>query len=265
MLLGRRDKDSIYNLNLAQGNSCLRRGRMEARLGPAICAGHDGAVGALPTPRACEVRLRAAARRYLARRTLRKVKLSRTAKWADRKIGWPRKLLSSSGATALQTACKPDSVVDDHSSRRRVTTPLQQPTRGFRPPVTRISPPWRIGPIRSCPPGECGRDPCLFGLAPCGVYHAAPIAGRPVRSYRTFSPLPPAVCSDRLAPTVRSGAVYSLLHWPSSRLYATVPDVIRHTALRSPDFPPPPNGEPREAAIIQPPARSIVRQRVAVA
>jgi hypothetical protein len=116
------------------------------------------------------------------------------------KIGWPRRLLSSSGATALQTACKPDSVVDDHSSRRRVAAPLQQPTRGFRPPVARISPPWRIGPIRSCPPGECGRDPCLFGLAPCGVYHAASIAGRPVRSYRTFSPLPPAVCSDRLAP-----------------------------------------------------------------
>ena len=34
-------------------------------------------------------------------------------------------------------------------------------------------------------------------------------------------------------------AVYFLLHWPSSRLEAAVPDVIRHTALRSPDFPPP--------------------------
>jgi len=30
------------------------------------------------------------------------------------------------------------------------------------------------------------------------------------------------------------------LHWPSSRLEAAVPDVIRHTALRSSDFPPPP-------------------------
>jgi len=37
-------------------------------------------------------------------------------------------------------------------------------------------------------------------------------------------------------------------------LDAHIPDVIRHTALRSPDFPPPPDSEPREAAIIQPPA-----------
>ncbi len=36
------------------------------------------------------------------------------------------------------------------------------------------------------------------------------------------------------------GAVYFLLHWPSTRLDARLPDVIRHTALRSSDFPPPP-------------------------
>ncbi len=36
-------------------------------------------------------------------------------------------------------------------------------------------------------------------------------------------------------------AVCFLLHWPSSRLAPTVPDVIRHTALRSSDFPPPPD------------------------
>ena len=34
-------------------------------------------------------------------------------------------------------------------------------------------------------------------------------------------------------------AVYSLWHWPSTGLEARVPDVIRHTALRSSDFPPP--------------------------
>jgi hypothetical protein len=33
---------------------------------------------------------------------------------------------------ALQTARKPDSVLDDHSSRRRVTAALEQPTRKFR-------------------------------------------------------------------------------------------------------------------------------------
>ena len=32
--------------------------------------------------------------------------------------------------------------------------------------------------------------PSLFGLAPGEVFRAAPIAGRAVRSYRTFSPLP---------------------------------------------------------------------------
>src|SRR5205807_10612572 len=32
-------------------------------------------------------------------------------------------------------------------------------------------------------------------------------------------------------------AVYSLLHWPSNGLEPVIPDVIRHTALRSSDFP----------------------------
>ena len=45
------------------------------------------------------------------------------------------------------------------------------------------------------------------------------------------------------------------MHLPSSRLEAAVPDVIRHTALRSSDFPPPPNTLwVKAAAIIQPPA-----------
>jgi hypothetical protein len=39
-----------------------------------------------------------------------------------------------------------------------------------------------------------------------------------------------------------TAAVCSLWHWPSTGLEARVPDVIRHTALRSSDFPPP---EPR--------------------
>ena len=96
------------------------------------------------------------------------------------------------------------------------------------------------------PAEECGPDPCLFGLAPCGVYHAALITERPVRSYRTLSPLP-----------ALPQAVYFLLHWPSLRLEAQIPDVIRHTALRSPDFPPPPDACARKAAIIQPPAASL--------
>jgi len=68
----------------------------------------------------------------------------------------------------------------------------------------------------------------LFGLAPCGVYPAICLTADAVRSYRTFSPLPSRFPGK---------AVCSLWHWPSSSLYAEIPDVIRHTALRSSDFP----------------------------
>jgi len=37
---------------------------------------------------------------------------------------------------------------------------------------------------------EVGTSRCLFGLAPAGVYHAASVTSRAVRSYRTFSTLP---------------------------------------------------------------------------
>ena len=73
-----------------------------------------------------------------------------------------------------------------------------------------------------------GPTPFLFGLAPCVVCPARSIAAAAVRSYRTFSPLPPSV---------KMRAVYFLWHFPSSGLESTLPDVIRHTALRSSDFP----------------------------
>jgi len=79
-----------------------------------------------------------------------------------------------------QMACKPGSVhapvgaMDDHSSRAHVTTRLVRHTRA----ATRKRA-WRLP---SSPP--------LFGLAPGGVYHAAPVARGAVRSYRTLSPLP---------------------------------------------------------------------------
>lgn len=46
-------------------------------------------------------------------------------------------------------------------------------------------------PVRRLPP--CGKQPdapSLFGLAPGGACHAAPVAGGAVRSCRTLSPLP---------------------------------------------------------------------------
>jgi hypothetical protein len=68
----------------------------------------------------------------------------------------------------------------------------------------------------------------LFGLAPCVVCPARCIAAAAVRSYRTFSPLPASV---------KTRAVYFLWHFPSNGLEPALPDVIRHTALRSSDFP----------------------------
>lgn len=41
------------------------------------------------------------------------------------------------------------------------------------------------------------RRPPLFGLAPGGVYRAAPITGGAVRFYRTVSPLPQGVATPR--------------------------------------------------------------------
>src|SRR5215467_108543 len=48
---------------------------------------------------------------------------------------------------------------------------------------------------REGPPGAAiarRRLPLLLGLAPGGVFPATAVAGGAVRSYRTFSPLPPA-------------------------------------------------------------------------
>jgi len=57
--------------------------------------------------------------------------------------------------------------------------------------------------------------PPLFGFAPGGVCHAAPVAGRAVRSYRTFSPLPSAKAK---------GGIFSV----ALSLRSPPPDIIRH-------------------------------------
>src|SRR5690606_26043060 len=67
-----------------------------------------------------------------------------------------------------EPADKPGSVVDSHSSRRRVTATLKQPTRRHR------------GPRHCLPIWSCSR----WGL-PC-----RPVTRLAVRSYRTVSPLP---------------------------------------------------------------------------
>ena len=118
----------------------------------------------------------------------------------------------------------------------------------------------------AAPPGSLAVLPSLFGLAPCGVYPAPAFTGRAVRSYRTISPLPRRWSFRNDKRTRQAGptrvlrfqgsppergvaeAVYFLWHWPSMGFEAHVPDVIRHTALRSSDFPPPATRSPKPPA-----------------
>jgi hypothetical protein len=106
----------------------------------------------------------------------------------------------------------------------------------------------------AAPPSSWRALPSLFGLAPCGVYPAPGVTAGAVRSYRTISPLPRHRSSKLLQGRpcrLRRGvaeAVSFLWHWPSANLEARIPDVIRHTALRSSDFPPPVDLRLREAA-----------------
>ena len=122
--------------------------------------------------------------------------------------------------------CKPNSVRrcrrDGHSSRPFIAAWLKRPTRRFGAPSRHAR--------------ALGATPSLFGLAPCGVCPARCIAAAAVRSYRTFSPLPQFR---------RTKAVCFLWHFPSTDLEASLPDVIRHTALRSSDFPPAPRNAAR--------------------
>jgi hypothetical protein len=110
---------------------------------------------------------------------------------------------------------------DGHSSRPRITTRLKRPTRRSDAPSRHL--------LRANP-----KTSSLFGLAPCGVYPACRIAAAAVRSYRTFSPLP---CEVAATKPQHHRAVRFLWHFPSVALERDFPDVIRHTALRSSDFP----------------------------
>jgi hypothetical protein len=95
----------------------------------------------------------------------------------------PRYPCGVPGPWPMQTARKPDSVLDDHSSRRRVTAALEQPTRRFRLPDTAYAEPeslrlgasgrcarvrWRVR-ARSLPIWSCS----VWGL-PCGLAYALP-------------------------------------------------------------------------------------------
>jgi len=83
--------------------------------------------------------------------------------------------------------------------------------------------------------------PSLFGLAPSGVCLARPITGAAVRSYRTFSPLPCYSCHplhQRHRITGTAGRYVFCGTFRRNGVKSIRPDVIRHPALWSSDFPP---------------------------
>jgi hypothetical protein len=90
----------------------------------------------------------------------------------------------------------------------------------------------------TCPLSQtrAGRSGFLFGLAPDGVFRAASLARRAVRSYRTFSPL--------LAFLAKRGRFNFLWHFPSKNFSTFRPrissikiKVTRHRAQWCSDFP----------------------------
>jgi len=102
-----------------------------------------------------------------------------------------------------ESAVKPGSVVDNHSSRPSVTARLKQHTRG------------RVEPTHSPPIWPCSE----WGL-PC----PATLSPQAVGSYPTVSPLPRM--SAFLAEDEHRSAVYSLLHWPSARAAQALPGTL---------------------------------------
>jgi len=136
---------------------------------------------------------------------------------------------------------KPNSVLCGHSSRRRVAADVhQRPTRRFRP-LHGAAFRRRAGtehepcslahaslPIWSCSVWglPCRSHYCLRGAL---LPHLFTLTGLAVQANALRASLP--------APKRERPAVCFLWHWPSTGLDARVPDVIRHTALWSSDFP----------------------------
>ena len=108
---------------------------------------------------------------------------------------------------------------DGHSSGPRITARLKRPTRRL----------WRAEPARA--QGRSLRLPPYLVLLRVGF--TLPIALLRWRCALT-APFHPYL-------DVATGAVCFLWHFPSTGLEPGFPDVIRHTALRSSDFPPAPS------------------------
>ena len=107
---------------------------------------------------------------------------------------------------------------DGYSSSAAVASRVERPTR-------------TAAQDRAC---RARRHVSLHGLAPDGVYHARPVAGPAVRSYRTFSPLPP-----------ESGGLFSV----ALSLGSPPPGVTRHPDPVEPGLSSPRTARVQAAAI----------------
>src|SRR5215469_1539065 len=121
----------------------------------------------------CRLRLRSGRSRRCRRLTMRGTgRGSWRCAWISRcglNVDGPGIVYAIFGAIRfLQTARKPNSVLDDHSSRRRITAALEQPTRGFQLPLARPPSPWRTGPIRLCRKKGRGGVPAYLVLLRVG-------------------------------------------------------------------------------------------------
>ena len=98
-----------------------------------------------------------------------------------------------------------------HSSWADVAARLTQPTRMAGPETARGFP----------------LTPSLFGLAPGGVYRAAPVAGSAVGSYPTLSPLPRR----------QNGDIFAALQAGRAAFFGTFPGGAPPRPLPAPCFP----------------------------
>src|ERR1700723_2579567 len=103
----------------------------------------------------------------------------------------PRTSVRAAGPR-LQVACKPNSVEDDHSSRRRITTPLKRPTRRFPTvPANRDrNPGERAGPARIRGPGLAFGFPPYLVLLRVGFTLPPPLQAARCALTAPFHPYP---------------------------------------------------------------------------
>ena len=155
---------------------------------------------------------------------------------------------------SLQAARKPNFVLDDHSSRRPVTVTLQQPTRRFRHCTLRLGAPGRRAPAA---PKRATGLPAYLVLLRVGFTMRPVLPGGPVRSYRTFSPLPvPCGFSPRILRRYFLCCTGRRLAFKraSRTLSGTLPCGVRTFLPR------PTRSRAQPAAIVRPPARTSLLQ-----